>query len=163
MTDILTFPRSGVAGKWLKTMLFAAAAWCAGFCHVAKAQQATAQDYEGTYGGVYRANQGLTRVVIVLEALGDSEVGARYVFYPDSSNPNVPSGEFLAQGTVDGKTGKLVLTGKQWIVHPTGYVMLDVACLLAGDRKTITGQVYLHEDKSIKFDFKVARWSRMPP
>ncbi len=161
--NALTFPRSPAVGKWLQTMLLAALGWGAGFCHAATAQQATAQDYEGTYGGVYRAGQGLTRVIIVIEAISDSEVGARYVFYPDNSNHNVPTGEFLLRGTVDGKTGKLVLIGKEWVEHPTGYAMVDVSCLLANDRKTLTGQVYLHEDKNTKFEFKVARWSRMPP
>ena len=161
--NALTFPCSPVVGKRLKAALLVAVAWGAGFCHAAVAQQATAQDYEGTYGGVYRANQGLTRVVIVIEALSDSEVGARYVFYPDNSNHNVPTGEFLLQGTVDSKTGRLVLIGKQWIDHPLNYAMVDVACLLSNDRKTLNGQVYLHEDKNTKFEFKVARWSRMPP
>ena len=161
--DALTFARSTAAGKFWRTSLLAAAMWCAGFCHPALAQQATAHDYEGTYGGVYRANQGLTRVVLVLEALSDTEMGARYVFYPDNSNHNVPTGEFLLQGTVDGKTGKLVLVGKQWIEHPPNYAMVDVTCLLDADRKTLTGQVYLPQDKTVKFEFKTTRWSRMPP
>ncbi len=157
------FSRPAVVGKWLKRTLLAAVLWCAVLCHAATAQQATAHDYEGTYGGVYRANQGLTRVVLVLEALSDSEVGARYVFYPDNTNRNVPTGEFLLQGTVDEKTGKLVLVGKEWIEHPNGYAMVDVACTLASDRKTLTGQVYLHTDKNTKFEIKVSRWSRLPP
>ena len=98
-----------MAGKSLRGLLLAVMILCAGFSHAATAEQTTARDYEGTYGGIYRANQGLTRVVLVLEALSDTEVGARYVFYPDNSNPNVPSGEFLLQGAVDAKTGKLVL------------------------------------------------------
>lgn len=157
-----TFPRSAAVGKSLKGLLLAAMILCAGFGHAATAQQTTARDYEGTYGGVYRANQGLTRMVLVLEALSDTEVGARYVFYPDNTNHNVPSGEFLLQGTVDGKTGKLVLVGKQWIEHPKDYAMVDVTCLLDADRKTLAGQVYLPQDKTVKFEFKAARWSRMP-
>ncbi len=156
------FHRPAVVGKLLKGALLAAILWCGVLCHAAMAQQATAHDYEGTYGGTYRANQGLTRVVLVLEALSDTEVGARYVFYPDNSNHNVPTGEFLLQGAVDAKTGKLVLIGKQWIEHPKDYAMVDVTCLLDADRKTLTGQVYLPQDKTVKFEFKTARWSRMP-
>lgn len=160
--DPTPFPHSAVVGRPLRGILLAAILLCAGFGHAATVEQTTARDYEGTYGGVYRANQGLTRVVLVLEALSDTEVGARYVFYPDNSNRNVPSGEFLLQGTVDGKTGKLVLVGKQWIEHPKDYAMVDVTCLLDADRKTLTGQVYLPQDKTVKFEFKTTRWSRMP-
>ena len=164
MSRAKDLPRSAGSGRNLKAIfLFAALTWCALLCHAASAQQATAQDYEGTFGGTYRANQGLTRVVIVIEALSDSEVGARYVFYPDNSNRAVPNGEFLLQGAVDAKTGKLVLVGKEWVVHPKDYVMVDVACTLASDRKTLTGQVYLPQDKTTKFEFKAARWSRTPP
>ena len=63
---------------------------------------------------------------------------------------------------MDGKTGKLVLVGKQWIEHPKNYAMVDVTCLLDTDRKTLRGQVYLPQDKIAKFEFKAARWSRMP-
>ena len=151
------FLRMTAAGKWLAVVLVAA-----GLCGAAAAQQTTATDYEGTFGGVYRANQGITRVVLVLEAINFNEVAARYVFYPDNSNHNVATGEFLLQGAVDEKTGRLVLVGKQWIDQPRGYVMVDVACQLSTDRKSLSGQVYLHEDKSVKWDFRAARWSRQP-
>ena len=101
------FLRVAAAGKWLAVLFVAA-----GLCRGATAQQTTATDYEGTYGGVYRANQGITRVVLVLEAVNRAEVAARYVFYPDNSNHNVATGEFLLGGTVDEKTGRLVLVGK---------------------------------------------------
>ena len=134
----------------------------AGLCRTAAAQQAVATDYEGTYGGTYRANQGLTRVVLVLEAVNRDEVAARYVFYPDNTNHNVATGEFLLEGAVDEKTGRLVLVGKQWVDQPRGYVMADVACTLSPDRRSLSGQVFLHEDKSVKWDFRAVRWSRLP-
>ena len=151
------FLRVVAAGKWLVIFFVAA-----GLCRAATAQQTTATDYEGTYGGVYRANQGFTRVVLVLEALNYNEVAARYVFYPDNSNHNVATGEFLLKGSVDDKTGRLVLVGKEWVDQPRGYVMVDVACELSPDRRSLNGQVYLHEDKSTRWDFRATRWSRQP-
>ena len=75
--------------------------------------------------GDYVCNQGLTDMTLQI-ATTSSGLEALYVFYEAAANPGVPSGCFRMTGAYDPTTGALRFRAGSWIVHPTGYLTVDL-------------------------------------
>ena len=109
----------------------------------------TAQAYAGTWAGTYAANQGLTRVVVVIEPTGTQDFAGHFLFYPDNSNPQVPSGHYTLSGRVDPQSGTMKFDGVTWLIQPSGYVFVGFDGSAAADLQAMAGQVLTHGDVSI--------------
>jgi hypothetical protein len=103
--------------------------------------QTTAYSYEGTWEGTYKAAQGITRVVLVIQPLDESHIRGHYLFYADNSNEKVPSGYYTIAGAVDSATGRLSFDGNKWIRQPLGYVFAAFSGSLADNGMTFSGDV----------------------
>ncbi|MFD0593104.1 hypothetical protein ACFQZ4_11590 [Catellatospora coxensis] len=78
----------------------------------------------GTWEGTYRCRQGLTGMKLVLFVVDDHEVEATFEFFPVKSNPNVPRGSFVVEGSYTA-TGFTLQPG-HWIKRPGDYVMVGL-------------------------------------
>ena len=68
-------------------------------------------------------------------------VRATFNFYATNSNPNVPNGKYLMQGSYDQKTGDLKLGGVAWIDRPAQYDMVPLSGNINKNEDTFTGRV----------------------
>ncbi|WP_155371302.1 hypothetical protein [Catellatospora vulcania] len=78
----------------------------------------------GTWEGTYRCRQGLTGLKLTLFVVDDHEVEATFEFFPVSSNPNVPRGSFVLEGSYSA-TG-FTLQPDHWVKRPGEYVMVGL-------------------------------------
>jgi hypothetical protein len=98
--------------------------------------------------GSYVCNQGLTRLRLTLHPLsgsGADRFEAEFAFTPDADNPSVPAGSFRMTGSLDRKSGRLVLKQDRWTEQPVdpSYRMIDLEGLLKvdGGQAMIRGKV----------------------
>ncbi len=68
-------------------------------------------------------------------------VEAEFHFYRTQSNPNIPDGKYLMQGTYDKQTGALKLGGVGWIEKPQHYDMVPLSGKIGPSEKTFTGRI----------------------
>jgi hypothetical protein len=94
----------------------------------------------GVWQGSYHCSQGETGLRLEISTNTDSTLTAKFIFYPISSNPGVPSGSFAMVGKYS-ETG-IVLRQDHWIDQPAGYTMVDLTGLIStkGDH-TFSGTV----------------------
>lgn len=69
-------------------------------------------------------------------------VTALFRFYPVDANPSVPRGCFEMSGTVAPAARKVELTAGRWLLHPDGYVTVDLSGRISSDGTTFDGAVY---------------------
>ena len=95
---------------------------------------------KGTWKGTYVENQGLTRCRFVIKQISkDGFASGMFYFSAAPTNPKVPSGSYSLIGGYDLTTGKVVLEGNEWIVHPSGYNFCDFTGYLDLYNKCIVG------------------------
>ncbi|MFC7240920.1 hypothetical protein ACFQO7_00370 [Catellatospora aurea] len=78
----------------------------------------------GTWEGTYRCRQGLTGLKLVIFVVDDHEVEATFEFFPVKSNPNVPRGSYVVEGSYTA-TG-FTLEPDHWIKRPGDYIMVGL-------------------------------------
>lgn len=78
----------------------------------------------GTWEGTYRCRQGLTGMKLTVFVVDDHEVEATFEFFPVKSNPNVPRGSYVVEGTYTA-TG-FTLQPDHWIKRPGDYIMVGL-------------------------------------
>lgn len=79
----------------------------------------------GTWEGTYRCRQGLTGLKLTVFVVDDHEVEALFEFYPVSSNPDVPRGSFVLEGTYT--ASGFTLRPGHWVKRPGDYIMVGLA------------------------------------
>lgn len=71
--------------------------------------------------------QGETDVTLTVEVDEDGTASGLFHFYANQyANRNIPEGCFTMTGHVDRSTGRVDLRGKRWLLHPDGYVTVDL-------------------------------------
>ncbi|WP_149541057.1 hypothetical protein [Siccirubricoccus phaeus] len=100
-------------------------ALAAGLAMAAGAAMAEPGEILGAWSGTYDCAQGLTGVTLTIAEAGRAHARALFHFYADPRNPRVPTGCFTMDGSYDAKTGALVLHGRDWLLRPSGYVVVD--------------------------------------
>lgn len=68
-------------------------------------------------------------------------VKATFHFYGTNTNPNIPSGKYLMQGSYDKKTGKLQLGGVAWLNRPQNYDMVPLSGVINDSQDSFTGRI----------------------
>lgn len=68
-------------------------------------------------------------------------IQAKFNFYATQSNPSVPNGIYLMQGSYDMKTGKLQLGGVSWLQRPTNYDMVPLSGEINTNLETFVGRI----------------------
>ncbi|WP_303789082.1 hypothetical protein [Ruminococcus flavefaciens] len=100
-----------------------------------------------TYSGTYVATQGLTALDLsVFGTDDDGDIQALFSFHEDPSNPGVPTGSYLMEGTVKESDKKdiieFVFTGSEWEKHPETYHIIDFTAYFDVKKGTVTGDSY---------------------
>lgn len=100
-----------------------------------------------TYSGTYVATQGLTALDLsVFGTDDDGDIQALFSFHEDPSNPGVPTGSYLMEGTVKESDKKdiieVVFTGSEWEKHPKTYHIIDFTAYFDVKKGTVTGDSY---------------------
>jgi serine/threonine-protein kinase len=94
----------------------------------------------GSWTGSYTCTQGLTDFQLAIQAAPDGTAAATVNFYPDPSNPNVPSGEYTMTGTYS--ASGMALIPSHWVHQPPNYLMVPFdAGPLTSDGKTLSGTI----------------------
>jgi serine/threonine protein kinase len=94
----------------------------------------------GTWTGSYTCSQGLTDVQLDIQAAPGGTATATVNFYPDPSNPAVPSGEYTMTGTYS--ASGMALIPAHWIRQPANYLMVSFdARPLANNGRTLRGTI----------------------
>lgn len=107
----------------------------------APAEREAPQSLTGTWVGTYRCAQGLTGLTLTIDEAGPERARATFLFYPERSNPAVPSGCFAMTGRYDAASRRLTLSGGRWIVRPRGYVAVGLAGTVDAGAGVIAGRV----------------------
>ncbi len=100
-----------------------------------------------TYSGTYVATQGLTALDLsVFGTDDDGDIQALFSFHEDPSNPGVPTGSYLMEGTVKESDKKDIIevafTGSEWEKHPETYHIIDFTAYFDVKKGTVTGDSY---------------------
>ncbi len=66
---------------------------------------------------------------------------AKFNFYATPSNPGLPTGTYLMQGSYDMKTGRLQLGGVSWLERPTNYDMVPLSGEINPNLETFVGRI----------------------
>jgi hypothetical protein len=83
-------------------------------------------DVSGAWRGLYVCGQGLTGLTLDVRDTAPGRIEATFRFGPVPSNPDVPKGAYLMQGTVDRLTREVDLVGVKWIDRPPAFEMVDL-------------------------------------
>ena len=95
---------------------------------------------EGTWVGSYRCGQGVTGLILTIEAAASGLTGT-FRFHPTTENPRAQAGAYSVTGRFDPLIGELRLTPARWIEQPRGYGMVGLSGLLGPDGETLTGRI----------------------
>jgi hypothetical protein len=100
----------------------------------------------GVWEGSYTCLQGLTRLKLVINAKSTTDIDAVFMFSAHPHNPNVPSGRFRMEGTLESFNSPempdlLDLRGAAWINQPTGWFMVDLRGDVSPSQRKITGNI----------------------
>jgi hypothetical protein len=100
----------------------------------------------GVWEGSYTCLQGLTRLKLVINAKSTTDIDAVFMFSAHPRNPNVPSGRFRMEGTLESFNSPempdlLDLRGTAWINQPTGWFMVDLRGDVSPSQRKITGNI----------------------
>jgi serine/threonine protein kinase len=94
----------------------------------------------GSWTGSYTCVQGLTDFQLDIQAASNGTATATVNFYPDPSNPTVPSGEYTMTGTYS--ASGMALIPSRWIRQPPQYLMVAFdAGPLTSNGKTMSGSI----------------------
>jgi len=95
----------------------------------------------GRFTGTYTCQQGPTALRLDILDLPEApgQVTALFSFSATADNPDVPSGAYTMSGTLRGDA--LELTGRRWLVHPSGYLMVALSGTYSADAQLLRGHV----------------------
>ncbi|OHV35177.1 MULTISPECIES: serine/threonine-protein kinase [Pseudofrankia] len=95
----------------------------------------------GRFTGTYRCQQGTTNLRLDILDLPEApgRVTAEFSFSATADNPDVPSGAYTMSGTFVGNV--LQLTGRRWLDHPPGYVMVGLSGTYSVGSQQLRGQI----------------------
>jgi hypothetical protein len=96
---------------------------------------------QGIWSGQYGCAQGMTGLTLTVGTVRKSRVRALFHFYADPSEPSVPEGCFEMEGTYDSLSGHVELHAGNWILHPEGYVTVDLSGEVNSDGDGMAGSV----------------------
>lgn len=96
---------------------------------------------EGRWSGQYVCAQGITDLTLTVKNTANGQIAATFNFGPSPENPGVPEGAYSMAGRYDPQDGHMVLTSKEWIDAPSGYVMVDLEGFTRGSGLYISGSV----------------------
>ncbi len=107
------------------------------------AAPAVADDSEpfGVWSGTYTCAQGLTGFQLTIDSAGGDRLDATYFFYPVIDNPQVPDGCYKMTGRWDPATGRIDLSGSDWMLRPRFYEMVDLLGEIGKTGETFDGDV----------------------
>ena len=101
---------------------------------------AAAQTPPVAWTGAYYCAQGVTAVTLTVQPTGQgNKANALFHFKADKSNPGVPEGCFAMSGTFDSQQMQFKAT--DWLLHPAGYVSVDVLGHITPDGQFVSGVV----------------------
>lgn len=80
----------------------------------------------GSWRGKYVCTQGVTALNMSITDKPGGRLEASFSFGPLPSNPQVPRGAYLMDGSYDAKTGRITLQPRRWTREPDGYVMVGM-------------------------------------
>lgn len=66
---------------------------------------------------------------------------AQFYFYPEKTDPSIPSGKYLMQGSFDQKNGELKLGGVGWLERPNNYEMVPLSGIIGPSKQTFRGRI----------------------
>lgn len=121
------------------------------FCdiNVKRTSEFSLQDAVRTYSGTYTfaTGQGLTGLDFTIFSLQeDGQAEALFSFHAHPSNSGVPSGSYRMAGTVQNVSDSGCMTigfkGKEWIVQPSGFHMLNFTAAIDLRSGTLTSKDY---------------------
>ncbi|MDT3441676.1 serine/threonine-protein kinase [Pseudofrankia sp. BMG5.37] len=95
----------------------------------------------GRFTGTYTCQQGATALQLTIFDMPEApgRVTALFSFSATKDNPDVPSGAYTMDGTLQGDD--LELTGRIWLDHPVGYIMVRLSGTSSTDGQHLQGQV----------------------
>ncbi|ONH32795.1 serine/threonine-protein kinase [Pseudofrankia asymbiotica] len=95
----------------------------------------------GRFTGTYTCQQGVTALELTILDVPEEpgRITAVFSFSAPTDNPDVPSGEYTMDGTLRGDD--LELTGRLWLVHPVGYLMVRLSGTSSTDGQHLKGKV----------------------
>ena len=96
---------------------------------------------DGVWVGRYMCGQGETGLTLTIGSLMGGAIQAQFLFYPTQKNTGVPVGCFAMAGTFDPTHRDIQLTAGHWILHPDGYVTVDLKGHLTGKGSDLQGTV----------------------
>ncbi|MFD3720763.1 protein kinase [Streptomyces sp. NPDC058674] len=89
----------------------------------------------GSWQGTYLCGQGLTRLDLRITSPGGRALAAVFAFSAHPDNPTVPNGSFTMVGSFE--NGRMVLRADRWINQPPGYLAVDLAAVVVGERPAV--------------------------
>ena len=96
----------------------------------------------GTWEGSYRCGQGNTALVLDLRpGQMPGAVDGLFYFHESTDNPGVPEGCFAMSGSVDRQRHQVTLSAGRWLLHPFGYVTVDLVGQLDPGGERLSGRV----------------------
>jgi hypothetical protein len=96
----------------------------------------------GNWQGDYVCAQGATGLTLAIQPGSADRVDAIFRFYALPTNPVVPDGCFEMSGSVASDKGVLSLTAGRWLLHPSGYVTVNLSGTIGSDSGSIGGRVF---------------------
>ena len=95
----------------------------------------------GIWTGHYACAQGETGLTLTVEPRSGRALRALFHFYAIRQNPRIPEGCFEMTGTFDRVRNEVSLTAGDWLLHPPGYVTVDLTGQIDAGGKHFGGSV----------------------
>jgi hypothetical protein len=102
---------------------------------------AGADGIAGTWVGDYTCAQGSTGLSLFVDPPGTGPIHALFYFYPTADNPRVPQGCFEMSGRYDGQTREARLVAGGWLLHPFGFVTVDLSGQVDAGESDMAGAI----------------------
>ncbi len=94
----------------------------------------------GVWSGHYTATQGETSLELTIME-DNGAYSAIFAFGPLETNPTVPEGSFYMDVYFNPNTLEIQLIGREWIIRPSDYYMVDLIGSVSADFKQMSGDV----------------------
>ena len=102
------------------------------------ASEVVDQEYQGVY---FCARQVAHLTVKIFQRSDESRRIGLFVFGPNDSSRDVPSGSFMVEGLVELNGGKITLSPVKWVLQPQGYSWFGLIGSSDDGGKTFSGQL----------------------
>lgn len=103
---------------------------------------AAGQAVEAEYRGAYFCGQQVVGLTLtVFPPSSEPRRRALFSFGPQATSPDVPTGQFLVEGSIDPDGGAMMLTPVQWVSQPAGYQWFGLSARSEDGGRTFSGRV----------------------